>query len=189
MDRDAGPGDPDDVRLPGILRTAPAGLEVRGVLSRRLVPYERISFVGARLAACGWMPAGMGIHYRAGRARRVPGGHGGPRAAPAALRRAAGGGVFRRIHRTILRSSTPGDSARRPPRQARCRPRYFSRMSYWPGGGSSAVKYAQSGWWNTSALTLASGSIIMPSVRSTPMSSGSQKLPDPCWSSRLGQAG
>ena len=26
------------------------------------------------------------------------------------------------------------------------------------------MKYAQSGWWNTMALTLASGSIIMPSV-------------------------
>jgi len=37
---------------------------------------------------------------------------------------------------------------------------------------SLAVKYAQSGWWNTSALTLASGSIIMPSVSCTPMSSG-----------------
>ena len=37
---------------------------------------------------------------------------------------------------------------------------------------SSAVKYAQSGWWNTRALTLASGSIIMPSVSCTPMSSG-----------------
>ena len=41
------------------------------------------------------------------------------------------------------------------------------------------MKYAQSGWWNTSALTLASGSIIMPSVSCTPISSGLQQLPDP----------
>ena len=40
------------------------------------------------------------------------------------------------------------------------------------------MKYAQSGWWNTSALTLASGSIIMPSVSCTPMSSGLEQLPD-----------
>ena len=40
------------------------------------------------------------------------------------------------------------------------------------------MKYAQSGWWNTSALTLASGSIIMPSVSCTPISSGLQQLPD-----------
>ena len=30
----------------------------------------------------------------------------------------------------------------------------------------------QSGWWKTTALTAASGSIIMPSVRETPISSG-----------------
>jgi len=32
---------------PESYRTAPAGLEICGVLSRRLVPYERIRFVGA----------------------------------------------------------------------------------------------------------------------------------------------
>jgi hypothetical protein len=37
---------------------------------------------------------------------------------------------------------------------------------------TAAVKYVQSGWWNTRALTLASGSIIMPSVRNTAISSG-----------------
>jgi hypothetical protein len=36
---------------PETYRTAPAGLEVCGVLSRRLVPYERIRFVGA--TSCG----------------------------------------------------------------------------------------------------------------------------------------
>src|ERR1039457_1795232 len=51
-----------------------------------------------------------------------------------------------------------------------------------------AVKYAHSGWWETSALTLASGSIIMPSVSPTPMSSGRSSFHIACWSSRLGQA-
>jgi len=36
---------------PESYRTAPAGLEICGVLSRRLVPYERIRFVGA--TSCG----------------------------------------------------------------------------------------------------------------------------------------
>jgi mRNA interferase MazF len=53
---------------------------------------------------------------------------------------------------------------------------------------SLAVKYAQSGWWNTSALTLASGSIIMPSVSRTPISSGRSSFHIDCWSSRLGHA-
>ena len=54
---------------------------------------------------------------------------------------------------------------------------------------SSAVKYAQSGWWKTSALTLASGSIIMPSVSRTPISSGRSSWNRPRWSSIFGQAG
>ena len=44
----------------------------------------------------------------------------------------------------------------------------------------AAVKYTASGWWNTMALTLASGSIIMPSVSSTPISCGRTKCQMPC---------
>jgi hypothetical protein len=49
-----------------------------------------------------------------------------------------------------------------------------------PSRSSEAVKYAQSGCWKTSALTLASGSIIMPSVSSTPISSGRSSFQIPC---------
>ncbi len=49
-------------------------------------------------------------------------------------------------------------------------------------------KYMQSGCWNTKALTLASGSIMSPSVSVTPISAGSSSLNSPRWSSRFGQA-
>jgi len=49
---------------------------------------------------------------------------------------------------------------------ALCRPPDLAQQVVYASTNSAAVavKYAQSGWWKTSALTLASGSIIMPSV-------------------------
>src|SRR5580692_8445166 len=54
---------------------------------------------------------------------------------------------------------------------------------------SPTEKYVQSGCWNTSALTLASGSIIIPSVKCTPIASGRSSIQMPAWSSRVGHAG
>jgi hypothetical protein len=54
---------------------------------------------------------------------------------------------------------------------------------------SPIEKYVQSGCWNTSALTLASGSIMKPSVNCTPISSGRRSFQIPAWSSRFGHAG
>ena len=50
-------------------------------------------------------------------------------------------------------------------------------------------KYRASGCWNTSAETLASGSIMSPSVRWTPISSGRRALKSSRWKARSGQAG
>src|SRR5258707_180948 len=59
-----------------------------------------------------------------------------------------------------------------------------------PSGVSPPTeKYVQSGWWKARALTLASGSIIMPSVSWTLISSGRSSFHRPTWSSRSGQAG
>jgi hypothetical protein len=51
------------------------------------------------------------------------------------------------------------------------------------------LKYLACRWWKTSALTLASGSIMNPSVSCTPMSPGESKSKSNFWSVRLGQAG
>src|SRR5207253_11426691 len=53
----------------------------------------------------------------------------------------------------------------------------------------ATLKYVASGWWKTTAETLASGSIMQPSVSSTPISSGRRTRKRICWSSRRGQAG
>ena len=53
----------------------------------------------------------------------------------------------------------------RQPGIERAKPIAFRAQGY-------ALKYFAAGWWNTSADTEASGSIMKPSVRRTPMRSG-----------------
>jgi hypothetical protein len=55
--------------------------------------------------------------------------------------------------------------------------------------GQSALKYFASGWWKTSAETEASGSIMKPSVRASPICSGCSRSKRMRWSARFGQAG
>ena len=66
------------------------------------------------------------------------------------------------------------------------------RWSHSAGPGASTQlftsKYVQSGCGNTTALTLASGSIMYPSVSSMPISRGSISLNRPSWSAKSGQA-
>src|SRR5262249_7615637 len=54
---------------------------------------------------------------------------------------------------------------------------------------SFALKYLASGWWNTSADTDASGSIMNPSVRPRPICSGRRRSKSTRWSPRFGHAG
>ena len=57
------------------------------------------------------------------------------------------------------------------------------------GHQSAALKYFAAGWWKTSAETDASGSIMNPSVRAMPTSSGRSRRQSVAWSARSGQAG
>ena len=91
----------------------------------------------------------------------------------------------RRLHDPAPRSNDARGNTRPNPRRADAATLKFLG----PAPELQTAKYFASGWWNTIAETLASGSIMKPSVSSTPIDFASRSWKrGPCIS-RSGQAG